>query len=504
MKRYPVAGKLLEQPLLFGLTRRDLEVAVFPAFLLAIVSGIDSILGIDLPGVVLLGVMGLGVLIALGILWRTPAGQYPRGWSFAVIRHRFGPTRYLWVPVEPAHAPGRYRDELRSVFESTAPPVGATLPDSESGSASDFSPPVGQSTTSSNENDQPPRSDGGHPRTTPRDTTAKSSAPSVRPADDTAGHDKPGDCPRHGDPSPDQDYRADGGREQPPSEETSENGVRMSRERPHHDPIQFTHRLTRESVLTQDTLAFDYVRDDGVIVIDNDGDISYVGLVEVTPTSWLALADEARQATVHSFASVLLGVTYPIQILALPREFNIDDHTDRILTAAQMDQDAPAVLKIGRIQYLDWLRETVGDSRIKVRDFFIAVRVDRTHVRAAIRTKTADTSRLRRMLGRIARIGTHVGGRLRNVTGESADTDVIEARCLTEVQTRQSELAASLSQTAVAAEPMRERHTVMDILYRYYNNAESPLDEYSPAGYTNYLRSGNQPPSTDTETTDTR
>lgn len=460
MKRYPVAGQLLEQPLLFGLSVRDLEVAVIPVILLSLASGINQALPGTIPGVFPLAALALGIALAVYVLWRTPAGQYPREWVIALLRYHLGPTRYLWASVEPAHATGRYQDELRSVPDDTS-----------------------------------------HPNTNTESSLTESRAPTgVNSSPDSTLDDG---SDQDGESTDDRRLLSDGGRpsRSPDHDQTASN----SRERSQPDAAAFAHRLTRDSTLTQDTLAFDYVRDDGVIVIEGSDEQkagqAYVGLVDVSPTSWLALDSQRKQAIIDQFGDILLGtVSYPIQILALPREFDLSQHVNKITEAGITDRDAPVLLNLGRLKYQDWIHETLSTQRIKVRDYYIAIRVEHDHVASAIPRGTAAT---RSRIGRFITRFVSLGGWLRGfASGSGASSpDEVETQCLKEVRTRQTELANALTQnTAVSAEPVTDRTPVMDILYRYYNHAESPLDEYSSAAYSRVLPEVDQADGTDTDT----
>lgn len=460
MKRYPVAGQLLEQPLLFGLSLRDLEVAAIPVILLALASGINQSLPVTLPGVFPLGALGVGLVLAVYVLWRTPAGQYPREWVIALLRYYLGPTRYLWAPVESAHATGQYQDELRSL--------------------ADDSPDISINTDST--------------------SVGRRGVPDAGPSSNSNQNDDPA---TEGSTTDDRGLLPDGG--QPDQFSERDQTASNTRERPQSDAAVFAHRLTRDSVLTQDTLAFDYVRDDGVIVVEDsdegNGARAYVGLVDVSPTSWLALDDQRKQAIIDQFATIMLGtVSYPIQILALPREFDLSQHVDEITEAGIADRDAPVLLSLGRLKYQEWIQETLSTQRIKVRDYYIAVRVEQDHVASAIPRGTAATrGRLGQFVARFASFGGWLRGFVPG-SGTSAP-DEVETQCLKEVRTRQTELANALTQnTAVSAEPVTERSTVMDILYRYYNHAESPLDEYSSAAYSQILPEVGQPDSPEADT----
>lgn len=400
MRRYPVAGQLLEHRLFFGLTVSDLEVGVIPITALAIGAGINNVLHPPFSGLITIGSGIIGIFVGVYVLWRTPAGQTPREWFIAAVRHAGGPDRYLWQPVERAIAPGRYLDDIRTLYSNDD--SGAT--------------------------------------------------------DDVGG----------------QQTETDGGQ-------------LHSRERPQRDPSQYYHQLTHQETTTQAQLAFEYVREDGIMVTksENEG-AAYIGLVHVTPTSWLALDDEGRQSTISAYGDVLRGISYPFQVLALPREFDLTTHFEHIERAAYEAENPPKLIQLGRSTYIDWLAESVGTRRVKVRDFYIAVRVESSHVREQSYGHASDAvtgSLLQRIVGHISSVGSSI----RSQMGSDPEADIIERQCVSEVRTRQNELAEALPRTGVKTEAMDDRTGVLDVLYRYYNHAESPLDEYSAGAYAEVL-----------------
>jgi len=420
MKRYPVAGQLLEHRLFFGLTVSDLEVGVIPLAAIILASGINNVFEPSFSGLLTIGSGILGLLIGLYVLWRTPAGQTPREWLSGAAKHILGPDHYLWQPVERGLVSGQYLDDIRTLHSE----------DSE---------------TSDDNSDQDPES-------------SSSSAPQQSASDDNSS----------------QQIVTDGGQ-------------MHSHERPHRDPSQYYHQLTQEETTTQAQLAFEYVREDGIIVTESDNEEpAYVGLVHITPTSWLSLDDEGRQSTINAYADVLRGISYPFQVLALPREFDLTTHFEEIERTAYEAEDPPDIMQLGRSTYIDWLNESVGTRRVKVRDFYIAVRVESSHVREQSYGHSTDVvsgSLFQRIVGCVNSVTSSVRSRI----GSNTDDDVIERQCISEVRSRQHEFAEALPRTGVQTEVMDDRADVLDVLYRYYNHADSPLDEYSPKSYAEVL-----------------
>jgi len=422
MKRYPVAGELLEHRLFFGLTLQDLVVGAFPIGGLGLGFGVNSTL--HPPGGALLPLIFgfFGIIVALYVLIRTPAGQTPYEWVRGAAFFYAGPTRFLWQPVERNQSQGRILDDIRTLHDN---PDQSTQQLQVTGS--NTSPqPSGEDDTYDSDNDEP----------------------TILP----------------------------------------DGGTQHTRKRASRDPSQYYHQLTQEETTTQSQIAFEYVREDGIVVTDTDSNgnpTSYVGLVNITPTSWIALDDEGRQDTIQSFAGVLRGISYPFQLLALPREFDLTEHLDAVHNAGFETEGSARALDIARSSYLDWLSQTIGTQRIKVRDYYAAVRVEADHVRDASYGHASDAV-AGSILERVVTSITTAGSSIRNQMNDT-DPGVIERQCLQEVRSRQQELADALPRTGVQTEVMEDRDDVLDVFYRYYNHAESPLDTYTAEAYADVL-----------------
>lgn len=236
-------------------------------------------------------------------------------------------------------------------------------------------------------------------------------------------------------------------------------------------------RLTKESTLAQDTLGFDYVRSDGIIV---DGD-AYVGLVTVQPRNWLVLNDAERVAVFKAFMSFLLGLNYPIQILAIPREFDISTHTEQIQLAdsqSNRSEDSP-ILRHGRQRQIAWLHNTIDTMSVKDRDFFVVTRVHADHVSGPSQTNGLP------ILGRLPAFP--VQSLFRHGIRRRRKPHRSEARCVKEVRARQIEVSETITKTGVSTRIISDRDETMDILYQHYNHVESPFSTYNHATYTKLL-----------------
>lgn len=105
MQTYPIAGQLLEQKLLFGISIRDLaDVFAIPFVLM----GVASFAGVSDVYYILLG--GVGVLVSFAILFATPPAQRPRRWVWAALRYHAGSNTYLNRPVERERERGMVQD----------------------------------------------------------------------------------------------------------------------------------------------------------------------------------------------------------------------------------------------------------------------------------------------------------------------------------------------------------------------------------------------------------
>lgn len=113
METYPIAGQLLEQKFLLGISIGDL-VDVFSIPLLII--GITAFTGI--PEAYYLWMGGIGFVIAAAVLYKTPPAQRPREWVPANVTYHLGTTTYLNRPVERDRARGRIQDVVLTFDEA--------------------------------------------------------------------------------------------------------------------------------------------------------------------------------------------------------------------------------------------------------------------------------------------------------------------------------------------------------------------------------------------------
>lgn len=248
------------------------------------------------------------------------------------------------------------------------------------------------------------------------------------------------------------------------------------------DELLIYDRLTRESTLAQDTIGFDYVRDDGIIV---DG-MDHLGLVEVHPRNWLVLNDAERTAVFRAYMSFLLGLNYPIQIVALPREFDISKHTKHLQEATSKGSrsDESPILRHGRHRHITWLTNTIDQMSVKDRDFYLITRVTADHILSLDRINTPLSSIP--LIGEVVTELLQLLTSIRSQYHTDSNSQVVD-RCVKEVRARQNELAETLTKTGVNTRIISDRDETMDILYRQYNHVDSPFTAYNHATYTKLL-----------------
>lgn len=105
METYPIAGQLLEQKFLFGISIRDL----FDVFSIPFIFvGVTAFAGLSEAHYLWMG--GMGFFVSVVVLFRTPAAQRPRHWVPSFLAYHIGSTTYLNRPVERDSSRGRIQD----------------------------------------------------------------------------------------------------------------------------------------------------------------------------------------------------------------------------------------------------------------------------------------------------------------------------------------------------------------------------------------------------------
>lgn len=114
MQTYPIAGQLLEQKFLFGISIRDLA-DVFSIPLVFV--GVTSFAGFSDVYYVWIG--GVGFVISFVILFKTPPAQRPRHWVPAYLSYQLGSTTYLNRPAERDRDRGMMQDVVLTYGEDS-------------------------------------------------------------------------------------------------------------------------------------------------------------------------------------------------------------------------------------------------------------------------------------------------------------------------------------------------------------------------------------------------
>ena len=115
METYPIAGQLLEQKFLFGISIRDM-VDVFSIPFVFI--GVVAFAGASESHYLWIG--GFGFVVSVFILLKTPPAQRPRHWVPAYLSFHLGTTTYLNRPVERDTSRGRIQDVVLTAQDNQA------------------------------------------------------------------------------------------------------------------------------------------------------------------------------------------------------------------------------------------------------------------------------------------------------------------------------------------------------------------------------------------------
>lgn len=117
METYPIAGQLLEQKFLLGISMQDLVDVFLIPFLFV---GIVSFVGASESSYLWIG--GVGFALSFVILIKTPPAQRPRHWVAAYLSFKLGTTTYLNRPVIQNTDRGKIQDVVLTASEFQAGP----------------------------------------------------------------------------------------------------------------------------------------------------------------------------------------------------------------------------------------------------------------------------------------------------------------------------------------------------------------------------------------------
>jgi hypothetical protein len=192
---------------------------------------------------------------------------------------------------------------------------------------------------------------------------------------------------------------------------------------------------------TTDSLDFEYVRDDGVIVTST----GYARLLEFEATPWLILDESSQESTISAFERYLAGVGSAIQFVTLPVSFDVDTYRSALRSSAANTQGESSILRTGRDRHDEWLGRVVRDGEIRDRRHFLVVSVP---------------------------VEAHGGG----VFLESRSAAIEPTDAIDELEARVDHARTSLPRTGVDVSILSERSAVLEVLYQYYRGATPPAD----------------------------
>ena len=231
------------------------------------------------------------------------------------------------------------------------------------------------------------------------------------------------------------------------------------------------------STTTQETLSFDYVREDGIAV---DGD-SYIGLLKVHPQNWLSLSEQARHDTMSAYMSFLMALEFSVAVPCYPKTFDLTGHLERFYTASSRTtaRDETPILQYGRKFYIQWASDRIRDADLKHRDFYIVTRVDADQVH-----KNLDTGSVLSQLGDLPLIGAACSRVLAYTPFGNSHEDARTELCIREVRQRQRRIINKLGRTEVSIDQITDRQETMEILYHYYNHVDPQFEKFNQATKT--------------------
>ena len=228
---------------------------------------------------------------------------------------------------------------------------------------------------------------------------------------------------------------------------------------------------------TQETLGFDYVRDDGIAVDDN----SYIGLLKVHAQNWLSLSESQRQETMSAYMSFLMALESSVAVPCYPKTFDLTGHLEQFYTAgaSMATRGQTPILQYGRKFYIQWASNQIEDADLKQRDFYIVTRVEADQVH-----KDLDTGSALSQLRTIPFIGDVCSRAATQLpwfeTHEEARTEL----CIREVKHRQRRIINKLGRTDVSIDRVTDRQETMEILYHYYNHVDPEFEKFDHATKT--------------------
>lgn len=200
---------------------------------------------------------------------------------------------------------------------------------------------------------------------------------------------------------------------------------------------------------TADHLDFEYIREDGVIVTEENVSM----MIEISPRPWLILDTDQKEAVLEAWSDILMGTQSTFQILTLPTPYDASAYTRRLEKANERRApDENPLLSHGRNQHRHWVNNVVDMADIRDRRHFVVVTV--------AKSMAENDEEKRGLLGRFRRSGGD----------DEVDMDILAQ----EVHSRAENMASSLPPTGVDPEILDDPDDIKQVLYYYYKGEEPP------------------------------
>jgi hypothetical protein len=234
------------------------------------------------------------------------------------------------------------------------------------------------------------------------------------------------------------------------------------------DHYKVSDRFGQETT-TQSKLSFDYVRNDGIIVHGDD----YYGLQKVKPTRWESKDYEGQMDILRAYVAFLKALQWEIAIPCYPKAFEFEKYLQNIHEAGveAAAQGAHPILDFGRRYHILWTDKEIDPDKIKKKEFYIVVRVDKERVSRGLRGLRGESF--------FSLIAGRILDRFKDI-----DEDELEEACLEAIKQRQQTMKAELTKTGVEVEQITDRQKSMEMLYHYYNHVEPVLDKFEDGTIT--------------------
>jgi hypothetical protein len=235
-------------------------------------------------------------------------------------------------------------------------------------------------------------------------------------------------------------------------------------------------RLTKESRNSQDKIGVDRIRDDGILVRDDE----FIGIAKIDPRNWFVLNEGEKEAVFTAYVQHLLALTFPVQEVVISRDFDLSEHQEKLTKADIRDRRASPILRHSRQKEAFFEMNAIEERNIKRNEYYIVVSVTKDHI--ADESGESQNNRLPRVSKALRFFADRVN------TGRDK-TEISDEECVKEVNARFRHVEDTLSKTGVNVDPIDNRDDAMDLVYRVLNGVESPFDEYNQSHYVDTIKS---------------